>query len=291
MQHSIPLLYKDRRAEGKTVLRQCQLVQLHLLHVFDAVCREHGLTYVLSQGSMLGAVRHNGFIPWDDDLDVAMPRKDYEKFIAIAATSLPDDVYLQTPKDIPYRQLPISKLRDAYSFYCEIRHDISMTDPNGIFIDIFPYDEVPTIWHPLQILLVRICGSSWMRARNSLNLARYGVACAVWNAMLCSFYRAINISVHAILRTIGWFVNKKDIFYCIDQADFIFRFDAADLFPAQLHKFEDGEFSIPNNAEKVLTVRYGNWREPPPPEKRHGHAGIIDPFHAIPGKWSRKYNG
>ena len=74
----IPVGYKDRRAEGDTPLRQCQLVQLHLLHVLDAVCKELGLTYCLEGGTALGAARHNGFIPWDDDLDVGMPMKDYK---------------------------------------------------------------------------------------------------------------------------------------------------------------------------------------------------------------------
>ena len=90
------LLYKDRRQEGETPLRQCQLASLHLLYVLDKICEEHGLRYWLAFGTLLGAVRHKGFIPWDDDVDVYMTFSDLKKLSKIADKVLPADVIGKT---------------------------------------------------------------------------------------------------------------------------------------------------------------------------------------------------
>ena len=157
----IPLLYKDRRLEGETTLRQCQLVQLHLLYVFDAICKEYNLTYFLGGGTLLGAMRHGGFIPWDDDLDVGMPRKDYKKFLKIAPKVLPKDVILQCQETHPWSVVAFAKLRDAYSFYCEMDSTIRTSDNLGIFIDIFPYDEMPKIKDLYIVSIIKRLHQYW----------------------------------------------------------------------------------------------------------------------------------
>ena len=83
----------DERLKGDTVLRQAQLVMLRILRVFDAICTKHSLTYWLDAGTLLGAARHGGFIPWDDDIDVMMPLSDYEKFCTLAEKELPFDMF------------------------------------------------------------------------------------------------------------------------------------------------------------------------------------------------------
>ncbi len=74
-------LFPDNREDGETPLRQCQLVMLRMLKIFDFLCAKHQIKYFLIGGSLLGAIRHKGFIPWDDDLDVAMTRDNYTKFL------------------------------------------------------------------------------------------------------------------------------------------------------------------------------------------------------------------
>ena len=71
-------------------LRACQLKQLSILEEVDRICKKHGIGYWLDGGSLLGAVRHGGFIPWDDDFDIALPRDDYEQFLALAKEKLSD---------------------------------------------------------------------------------------------------------------------------------------------------------------------------------------------------------
>ena len=76
-------LFPDEREKGETRLRQCQLVMLRLLKIFDHLCTKHDIRYFLTGGTLLGAIRHKGFIPWDDDLDVGMTRVNYEKFVKL----------------------------------------------------------------------------------------------------------------------------------------------------------------------------------------------------------------
>jgi lipopolysaccharide cholinephosphotransferase len=79
-----------------TTLRDVQKVQLEILLEFDRICRKHGLKYLLFAGTLLGAVRHKGFIPWDDDIDVCMLRGDYERFLTVCKDELSAELFLQT---------------------------------------------------------------------------------------------------------------------------------------------------------------------------------------------------
>ena len=79
-------------------MRRTQLRLLEILDVFDGICRKHGIDYWLDWGSLLGARRHGGFIPWDDDLDVSLLRKDYKRLLAALEAELPEDLKLQTRK-------------------------------------------------------------------------------------------------------------------------------------------------------------------------------------------------
>src|SRR3954466_241893 len=111
-------LFPDNREEGETRLRQCQLVMLRMLKIFDYLCSRHQVKYFLTGGSLIGAVRHNGFIPWDDDLDVGMTRDNFEKFKKLAVPELPIDIFFQTPETDPEYfsgRIIEAKLRDKYS--------------------------------------------------------------------------------------------------------------------------------------------------------------------------------
>jgi len=161
--------YQDRRSEGDTILRQCQLVQLRMLHVLDTICRENDITYCLGYGSLLGAIRHDGFIPWDDDLDVWMPEKDYKRFLHIARPYLPNDITLHTPDMTPRIAIRFAKLRDTNSFMLELGQGISVNDPSGIFIDIFPMEICPNMPAPVIKFLAKSVLSPYFRTKWLLN--------------------------------------------------------------------------------------------------------------------------
>ena len=163
--------------------------ELALLDEFSRVCSELGLRWFLVQGSLLGAVRHGGFIPWDDDIDVGMMRADHERFVREAQKLLPEWCFLQTHKTDPGYMQCYSKLRDSRTVFWETTYkNIDMN--HGVYIDIFPFDEYPddvlsTAWYEARKLLIRyrLRGMYYIpkdRKPSAANLAR---------ALLCRFSR------------------------------------------------------------------------------------------------------
>ena len=123
-------------------LRRMQLLELDLLKEFDRVCRKHGITYSISSGTMLGAIRHKGFIPWDDDADISMLREEYNKFKTVANELDSDICFFQDhDTDHEYRW-GYAKLRRTGTQYIRIGQE-HLKCKTGIFVDIFPLDDVP----------------------------------------------------------------------------------------------------------------------------------------------------
>ena len=136
--------YRERQRAAKQVplqmspeqVRKAQLLASKMLLAFERVCKKHGLRYYVAAGSLLGAARHGGPIPWDDDVDVTMPRPDYEAFIQIAQSELPEDMALP-PDNFPYGFHRL-QIRGT-----EITRAIRQRGPHGVFIDILPLDGAP----------------------------------------------------------------------------------------------------------------------------------------------------
>ena len=121
-------------------LEKQQQVLAELLHEFDRVCKKYDIKYALFAGSALGAVRHRGFIPWDDDLDVVVERSDYEKLIKIAPEAFGDEYYFQVELS-EHWPLPFSKLRKNGTTCLEKYHPKDKEIHQGIYIDVFPVDN------------------------------------------------------------------------------------------------------------------------------------------------------
>lgn len=140
----------ERRILTTEEFRRMQLLELELLVELDRVCRKHNINYVIWGGTMLGAVRHKGFIPWDDDADVAMLREDYEKFKKVISDLNPDICFFQdNTNDSEYRW-GYGKLRRTGTKYVRLGQE-HIKCKTGVFIDIFPYDDIPK-WLPFQML-------------------------------------------------------------------------------------------------------------------------------------------
>ncbi len=125
------------------ILRNIQLIQLDILLEIDRICKEHKIKYFLSSGTLLGAIRHRGFIPWDDDIDIDMMRPDYERFLEIAKKELSSDLFIQNYITDKYcLNLGFSKVRKNGTIH-ESEGQRHLTRHKGISIDIFPIDVVP----------------------------------------------------------------------------------------------------------------------------------------------------
>ena len=123
-------------------LRKLQLIELELLVEFDRICRKNNIRYTLTGGTLLGAVRHGGFIPWDDDADVSMLRQEYEKFKKACEIELNKKYYFQDMQITQGYRWGYGKLRKKDTLFLR-EYQEHMPYSQGVFIDIFPRDGVP----------------------------------------------------------------------------------------------------------------------------------------------------
>ena len=122
-------------------LKRHQAVLVELLLALDGICKKHDIPYQLFAGSALGAIRHGGIIPWDDDLDVAMLRSDYERFLEVAKTELDSEKYYSQSEFSEHWPMFFSKIRKNNTTCLEMYHPRSEEFHQGIYIDIFPIDN------------------------------------------------------------------------------------------------------------------------------------------------------
>lgn len=261
----------DNREDGKDTLEQAKFVMLRLLRVFDDICQKHQLRYWLDGGTLIGAIRHNGFIPWDDDIDVAMLRDDLKIFLEIAAKELPEDIFLQTQKTDSRYVLYLTKLRDKYSTYREENNE-KLNCHKGIFIDIFPMDFIKH--HRLQaILKLFIHGTNYSKLTKVERFIQSFIGRPVRKFVTyfhLPLYDVLNNLFHTTVE------DAECLAYTMELNET--KQFPKDIFPLQTHKFEGYEFFIPNNYDSYLKSYFGNYMELPPVEERQTHNIGIDPF-------------
>ena len=252
-------------------------VNLDLLDNFKRVCEKHHLKWYLMFGSLLGAIRHHGFIPWDDDIDVVMPRDDYEKLQALPdAFTFP--YFLQTPyseKDYFYSYI---KIRNSNTT-CISRAFGNCEFNQGMMLDIFCIDKWDIengkdIFETIGKLIID--NSNYMR-RNMSNptdedlerIKKYSGNDPMENYLqmekLARTFENSN-SNYLCLPLIQAYGYQKDVFF------------AEDFAKETMVKFEnDYEFPVPCGYERILSTIYGNWREFPPVDKRGiWHDSVVD---------------
>ena len=159
--------------EVSAKLKKIWAVELDLLAEFDRVCKLHGIKYQIFAGTLLGAVRHKGFIPWDDDVDVAMSREDFNKLCEIASTEFKEPYFFQTALNDRKYFFGFGRLRNGLTTGV-IRGHESLDYNNGIYIDVFPLDGIPDsryrswIQRHIQVLIVKCC-TTYGRMRRKSN--------------------------------------------------------------------------------------------------------------------------
>lgn len=263
-------------------LRQCQLLQLDIAKEVKRICKKHNIQYFLNAGTLLGAIRHKGFIPWDDDLDIGMLRSEYEKFIKIAPKELSKKYFLQTWDSDPYYAMPFAKIRLNGTKYVE-NNSRNVKLHQGIYIDIFPYDNIPDnrikkkiqkykamfYWH----LLLNKSGYDYVDKTQHIKY------------FLCFILKVLsNLFSYKKLHKDFYKTMTKYNFECTKN---IVTFGGASSFEKETLKyewvnkteekiFEDTVFLIPCMWDKYLTHFYGDYMTPPPEDKRYEGHSIIE---------------
>ena len=234
--------------EGSPLRRQ-QLVMLEMVKELDIICKKHDIPYFLYGGTLLGAFRHNGFIPWDDDLDVAMLRSDYKRLAKVLLDELPDHIAFQNNDNDKNYFFFIPKLRDKRSFLAEAEFD-KVFKERGIYIDIFPLDKILP-W--AQRLRLQSLAYNFYRAGNGDEKSMRKIRALTW------FNRHISFP---LLRGISKLSGTKALM-CDFGIPFHNVYDLQDVFPLKTHDFEGIQLPVPDNSHHMLQVMFGDYMQLP----------------------------
>jgi len=248
------------------VLRKAQLIMLDMLVEFDALCKKYQLRYWLDSGTLLGAVRHRGFIPWDDDIDLSMPVEDYTRFLEIAAGELSDDIFLQTSQTDPAFKFDYIKLRSNKAGIVEFHEkDKDLDYHQGVFVDIFPMLTIENTesnknMYEQTMEQIRDVSSVSLHTPNGKDKP---VERAALVAALKEHHE-------------GWAVGDGKVIYGGEMPDVAAWFDLDKVFPLTTLEFENFSFPVPNDPSHYLDAIYSfDYRQLPPEDKRTIHAHSI----------------
>lgn len=247
-------------------LREAQTRMLEMLCEIDRICRKHNIKYWLDAGTLLGAIRHNGFIPWDDDIDIGMIRSDYINFKKIVENELSEKYFCQSPLTDKYSEAPWIKIRDNNSYIGEKESK----SHSGLFIDVLPYDDYNDYNISKKKPIYNIINLKW---KSELPY-KDGVKNIPRNIAL--------MFLRIIFKILPYKMFIKKAFYIADEAkdmgsEYIdygiegpwnMKILREDVFPLKTYKFEDYEFMVPNKYKNVLKSLYGDWSILPPKDKR-----------------------
>lgn len=257
-------------------LSELKEIQLDIMQAFHDFCQENAIKYSLACGSLLGAIRHNGYIPWDDDLDVYMERSDYNKFISLFPKSYMG-IYEFSCLEIDNNwNIPYGKLYDNRTIV-EERGELSI----GVNIDIFPIDAVPSNskkwsrYNFLRNILREILTSKSLPLRRGRSFLKN---------ILLLFLRFFLFFVSA--RSLALLLSRyAQLFNKDSSASLLFEnvqgkfqkapFDKKDFEETILHKFEDREFCVMKGYDHCLKSGFGDYMKLPPIEKQVSHHVFI----------------
>ena len=242
--------------------------EVELLKVFIEVCEKLKLKYYVLGGTLLGAVRHKGFIPWDDDIDVGMPREDYELFLEKAQEFLPKNLFLQSFITDPEWPANFSKIRDSETTFIETSVKNRKIN-HGVYIDVFPLDwhvegkKEKAFYRKKSIYDIVIAKSFYLPNRKKsfrlklANLATFAISIKTALKKRDKLFKSNKERTH--LANYGGAWGKKEIVPCDWYGD------GVEL------EFEGIKVRAPQQYDKWLTQVYGDYMQLPPEEKRVAH--------------------
>lgn len=218
---------------------------------FARFCNSNGITFYLAYGTLLGAIRHKGFIPWDDDWDIYMPRPDYERFIAIRHL-LPSDLKFSSIETNSKHTLLFGKvykdLTDEQKLILESNTGLALSQ--GLFIDIFPLDGMPS--NIISLFIWRIQRALRRRFQSKTALQLWFKS---FSFEKCKYVGVCN---------------------CEQSSPKRYRYLKSFFDKPRIVQFDDIKVQVPSRYEEVLNIEFGNWRELPPESSRQpGHTSLM----------------
>ena len=263
-------------------LKKLHETLLCILDYVDNVCRKNNITYYLNCGSVLGAVRHGGFIPWDDDIDIILPRESYNKLLRCLMESDSDEYIIQNETNESNYFSLFSKIRKKGTVFIE--KDLEgLYKENGIYIDIFPLDfsnEIESLSYRFDTLKIRLikhtlryrkCKKVYKRTRGNISYLLSGLLTIP----------LIGLNDHSLFEKANRLMqkrNNKERKYAISYTG-IYGFDKETMeykvyYPPIMMKFEGKEYPICNDYDFYLSNYYGDYMKLPPEDKRHTHEPV-----------------
>jgi lipopolysaccharide cholinephosphotransferase len=268
-------------SENRAVCSQVQQIILDMMKELLPVIKENGWRYYMLGGTLLGAVRHKGFIPWDDDIDIGMPREDYDAFLAKIGESLPDYLRLDTYESNPEHHYYFSRIVDTrYS----MRREGSIEErTENVWVDIFPLDGMPNgafarEFHQFHLLAVRALYHISCFERVNLQRPNRPLSerIIIRFVQVTGFGRKADTKMK--LRKLDRLLRR----YPYEKSDYIVNFMGQykfkEMFPKRLYgegqdyPFEDITLHGPKHYDEILTQMYGDYMTPPKEEDRNAHA-------------------
>lgn len=251
-----------------TQLKHLQKVILSIAKDIDKICVKNEIEYYLLGGSAIGAIRHKGFIPWDDDFDIIMDAINYEKFVTVCRTQLDKNKYYfqEGIKDWP---LPFSKVKLKGTHLREFE-GIGNGETDGIYMDIFKMDNVSD--NPLIARWQYFCGKVYLAYQ--LSVRSYKSATLIKRILMAlSFPLKSKLIRHWVLYQTTKYNNKKTNYYgfFFGRTRFHNSVVRKDLYGTPKYvPFEDSMFPVPEQYHKYLTQMFGDYMQLPPIEQRKG---------------------
>lgn len=259
-------------------LHSCQLI---IAREIKRICEKHNIKYFIIAGTLLGAVRHGGFIPWDDDMDIGMLREDYEKFLKVAKTDLGADFFLQTPETDKNYGLPFAKILLNGTVLVEAT--AGSNAKKGIFIDIFPFDVAPQ-------------NEADRENHNKQTYFYKRLLLAKLNYNVCAKNDYVKRAVYFALKFLSAFYSHDKLVaklegeitrYNNQQSEDIVNIGGAYGYKKETIKadwvrdtveipFEDMTISAPVDYIKYLETFYGDYMTPPPEDKRYNRHSVTE---------------
>lgn len=249
----------------------------YLLQV-DQICKKHNIKYFLAGGTLLGAVRHNGFIPWDDDADVMMLREDYDKFLQVVEQELPPNVVLHTPKTDSQNHCVFTKLRINNTMFATKWTSKHLNVHNGIFFDVLCHDKTSNgalgrkIHLQLTLLTRSLVFNKWYNRKvNNGHKVQSAIATVLKNILPMKFLE------WAQNKCLAWYKNKDSDYLYDGMGRNVYNGDFPRYYLDDTiqWEFEGHSFPIPKEYDKYLTYLYGNYKEMVPASSRQTSHSIL----------------